>query len=115
MGMLLIAMINDNDHFPEYNPNKKYMTEGDEYGFEGLLNCNIWEWLMFICGAMIVGPILYLIPFSLPSWLFMPLLVFFSIILYELFKHWLKHIRIKWAKEDKQHRHRRSKKHKKKK
>ena len=114
LGILLIAMLN-NDAVQPYNPDKKYTSPGSEYGIEALLDCNIWEWLLLICGGMIVGPILYLLPISLPGWLYFPMVVIFSLILYALVNRWLRWLHLKWAEEDKQKRRKRSKTHKKKK
>lgn len=82
LGILLIAMLND-DVFKPYKPDEKYISPSSE--IEDLLNCNVWEILLLICSGMIVVPILYLLPISLPPWLFYPLValvVIVSIILY---------------------------------
>ena len=114
LGILLVAML-CNDAVQPYNPDEKNTSPDTEYGIEALLDCNIWEWLLLICGGMIVGPILYLLPISLPSWSYFPLIVFFSLILYALVNRWLRRMHLKWAEEDKQKRRKRSKSHKKKK
>ena len=114
LGILLIAMLN-NDAVQPYNPDEKNTSLDTEYGIEALLDCNIREWLLLICGGMIVGPILYLLPISLPSWSYFPLIVLFSLILYALVNRWLRRLHLKWAEEDKQKRRKRSKSHKKKK
>ncbi|MBR3926930.1 MAG: hypothetical protein IKJ58_09205 [Akkermansia sp.] len=114
LGILLIAMLND-DVFKPYKPDEKYISPSSEYEIEDLLNCNVWEILLLICSGMIVVPILYLLPISLPGWLFYPLVVIVSIILYCLVNRWLRWLRLKWAEEDKQRRRSRSKNRKKKK
>ncbi len=114
LGILLIAMLND-DVFKPRNPDEKSISPSSEYEIEDLLNCNIWEILLFICSGMIVVPILYLLPISLPPWLLYPLVVIVSIILYCLVNRWLRWLRLKWAEEDKQRRRSRSKNRKKKK
>ena len=111
LGILLIAMLDD-DFSYQHPPNEKHITPGSETGIEDLLNCNIWELLLFICGAMIVGPILYLLPFDLPSWVHYPLICILTFIFYLLVKKWLHHLRLKWAEEDKQLRRTRSNKRK---
>lgn len=112
LGILLIAMLNE-DVFKPYKPDEKYISPSSE--IEDLLNCNVWEILLLICSGMIVVPILYLLPISLPPWLFCPLVAIVSIILYCLVNRWLGWLRLKWAEEDKQRRRSRSKNRKKKK
>ena len=55
LGILLVAML-CNDAVQPYNPDEKNTSPDTEYGIEALLDCNIWEWLLLICGGMIVGP-----------------------------------------------------------
>ena len=107
-------LLND-DVFKPYKPDEKYISPSSEYEIEDLLNCNVWEILLLICSGMIVVPILYLLPISLPGWLFYPLVVIVSIILYCLVNRWLRRLHLKWAEEDKQRRRSRSKNRKKKK
>ena len=111
LGILLIAMLDDDSTY-RYTPGQKHVNPGSESGIEDLLNCNIWELLLFISEAMIVGPILYLLPFDLPGWIYYPLICILTFIFYLLVKKWLHHLRQRWMEEDKQLRRTRSNKRK---
>ncbi|MBR5895214.1 MAG: hypothetical protein IKZ13_06715 [Akkermansia sp.] len=112
IGALLIAMLND-DTTHRFKHGNNSGSINSDFGLEELIEFdNFSDFLLFLCGGLIVGPILYLLPISLPSGVYFPLILIFSMLLYAFLKRWLKRQRLKWAEEDKARRRKQSSKRK---